>query len=173
VGGCQGRHDRLEQVYIDALKFDDYLLVDYVGPKREHINLYMAYYGSQRKGQSAHSPRSCIPGGGWEIASLTTVPIPLLNATDVPFNANRLVIQRGRERQLVYYWFKQRERLVTNEYAVKALLFWDALTRNRTDGALVRLTAYVDPSENIEAVDRRLSEFARLVENGIVHFVPD
>jgi len=173
VGEFQGRHDRLEQMYIDLLKFDDYLLVDYVGPKREQINLYIAYYASQRKGQSAHSPRSCIPGGGWEIASLTTVPIPALNATDVPFNANRLVIQRGRERQLVYYWFKQRERLVTNEYAVKAVMFWDALTRNRTDGALVRLTTYVDPSENIEAVDRRMSEFARQVENGILPFVPD
>jgi exosortase/archaeosortase family protein len=52
-----------------ALRFDDYLLADYAAPGGGPLTLYMAYYQSQRKGQSAHSPQSCIPGGGWEITS--------------------------------------------------------------------------------------------------------
>lgn len=173
LGAWKGEHDRLEKMYIDFLKFDDYLLADYAIGRSDHVNLYIAYYASQRKGQSAHSPRTCIPGGGWEISKLSTITIPPATAADAPFNVNRLVIQRGRERQLVYYWFKERDRFVTNEYAVKALLFWDALTRNRTDGALIRLTAYVEPNANIEDIDRRMAEFARLVERNIRTFVPD
>lgn len=126
LGEWMGHHDRLEQIYINALKFDDYILVDYFDNEQNPINLYIAYYASQRKGQSAHSPRTCIPAGGWEITSLTTREIPSLETSEPPFKVNRLMIQRNRERQLVYYWFKQREKLVTKEYAVKALLFWDA-----------------------------------------------
>jgi EpsI family protein len=173
LGDWQGQQDRLEKYYVDALKFDDYLLADYVGPKHQQINLYIAYYASQRKGQSAHSPRTCIPGGGWDISSLSTVTIPPATASDRPLRINRLLIQRDRDRQLVYYWFKERDRLLTNEYAVKGFLFWDALTRNRTDGALIRLTSHIDPTENIEAVDHRLTEFARSVADNIQPFIPD
>ena len=62
-----GRTKSLEQVYIDTLKFTDYALIDYSGKDGGLINFYSAYYGSQKKGASAHSPRSCIPGGGWQI----------------------------------------------------------------------------------------------------------
>ena len=66
----QGKPDRLEAIYVDALKFDDYILANYIATSKRPVNLYVAYYASQRKGESAHSPRSCIPGGGWEITSL-------------------------------------------------------------------------------------------------------
>ena len=67
----QGKGDRLDQIYIDALKFDDYIIADYMRHDGRPVNFYVAYYASQRKGESAHSPRTCIPGGGWEITSLT------------------------------------------------------------------------------------------------------
>jgi EpsI family protein len=73
----------------------------------------------------------------------------------------------------VWYWFKQRDRLVTNEYAVKALLFWDALVRQRSDGALIRLTAPLLHGEDETAVDRRLQQFASLVQPMMSAFVPD
>ena len=60
-----------------------------------------------------------------------------------PLAVNRVQIAKGDHRQLVYYWFQQRGRVVTNEYLVKWYLLWDALTKNRTDGALVRLVVNV------------------------------
>ena len=65
-----------------------------------------------------------------------------------PLPVNRVIIGLGDDRQLVYYWFAQRGRMLTNEYLVKWYIFWDALTRNRTDGALVRLTTFVDESDS-------------------------
>ncbi len=79
----------------------------------------------------------------------------------------------GDERLLVYYWFQQRGRMMTNEYLVKWFLFWDALTRNRTDGALVRLTTRVQAGQDIEKADALLSEFARSISGPLQRFIPD
>jgi EpsI family protein len=86
---------------------------------------------------------------------------------------NRLLIKMGDYTQVVYYWFKQRDRNITNEWLVKWFLFWDAMTRNRTDGALVRLTAFVQPGEDLDDADARLVEFATTVVPYLAEYIPD
>jgi EpsI family protein len=136
------------------------------------VNFYVAYYASQRKGESAHSPRSCIPGGGWEIASLTQRDVDGVSVAGQPLRVNRVLIQKGDSKQVVYYWFQQRGRIITNEYLVKWYLFWDALTRNRTDGALVRLVASVGPGQNEQEADAQLSTFAASVSSPLEKYIP-
>lgn len=169
----RGKGDRIEQIYIDTLKFDDYILADFLDAGQRRVNLYVAYYASQRKGESAHSPRSCIPGAGWEIASLTQRTVFGAAVAGQPLKVNRAVIHKGESKQLVYYWFLQRGRVITNEYLVKWYLFWDALTRNRTDGALIRLMTAIEPAEAIEQADRKLSAFARIINPQLEKYVPD
>ena len=173
LGGWQGRVDRLESIFVDALKFDDYLLADYTGPGGARVNLYAAYYGSQRKGASVHSPRTCIPGGGWEIGGLSQRTIEGASINGRPLTVNRAVIRKGESAQLVYYWFQQRGRVMTNEYLVKWYLFQDALNRQRTDGALVRLTTDLPPGSDAVEADRRLAELARLVAPEMERFIPN
>lgn len=173
IESWQGKPGEMERVYIDALKFDDYILADFSDGGRSKINFYAAYYGSQRKGESAHSPRTCIPGGGWQIKELSQVPIEGANRDGKPFLVNRVIIRKGEYAQLVYYWFQQRGRNLTNEYLVKWYLFWDALTRNRTDGALVRLTVFITPDEDLRQVEQRLNNFAQLVVHPLNEYVPD
>jgi EpsI family protein len=83
------------------------------------------------------------------------------------------VIEQGNNKQLVYYWFKQRNRNITNEYAVKWFIFWDALTRRRTDGALVRLITPVFNGEELAVADSRLASFASLMVPILPAYVPD
>ena len=173
IGEWQGKGDRMEQMYIDTLKFDDYIMADFVDGNQQQVNFYVAYYASQQKGESAHSPRTCIPGGGWEITSLTQLDIDGVTVAGQPLRINRTVIQKGDVKQLVYYWFQQRGRVITNEYLVKWFLFWDALTRNRTDGSLVRLTAFVKPGESLEEADKRLAAFARASTPQLSAYVPE
>lgn len=175
----QGRPVALEQVYIETLRFDDYVLADYIRPgEAAVVNFYVAYYGSQRKGASVHSPRTCIPGGGWEVTDLQrtiveTSPPGISPATGTEGLAvNRVIIARGPEKQLVYYWFDQRGRRMTNEYVVKLMLAWDALTRRRTDGALVRVVTTVRPGEDLAAADARLQDFLRAAYPEVRAFIP-
>lgn len=168
----QGIPLSMDKQYVDTLKFDDYLLADFQSPAGS-VNLYVAYYASQKKGQSAHSPKTCLPGGGWEIGSFREVVVADGGSREASFLANRVVIEKGQDKQVVLYWFKQRDRLVTNEYLVKAWLLWDSLTKHRSDGALVRLVAPLRPGEEIAAADERLMHMAALVQPLLSDYVPD
>lgn len=170
--GWTGQSEVLEQIYLDALKLTDYALINYKNDTDNIVNFYTAYYASQRKGQSAHSPRSCIPGGGWRIESLTQVSVPegATGGGDLP--VNRVLISNGNHKQLVYYWFQQRGRTITNEYLVKWFVFWDALTKNRTDGALVRLTIPIAPGKDVDELEKLLKQFARDVRDILPAYVP-
>jgi EpsI family protein len=168
----RGKGDRLETLVLDALKLDDYFIADYHNDAGEQVNLYVAYYASQRKGESVHSPRSCLPGGGWQITGLTQRPIVGVTASGRPLTVNRVEIAKGEYRQLVYYWFQGRGRIITNEYLVKWFLFWDSLIKRRTDGALVRLTSLVAPGMDMDDADRRLEAFAREVAPYLDAYIP-
>jgi EpsI family protein len=134
----------------------------------------VAYYSSQRKGEAIHSPRSCLPGGGWRIKELSSRALSdVLLPDNRPLTVNRAVIQKGEYRQLVYYWFQQRGRNLTDEYVVKWYLFWDALNRNRSDGALVRLVVMVQPGQDLSEGDRQLTAFARAIVSPLGAYIPD
>jgi exosortase D (VPLPA-CTERM-specific) len=173
LGSWIGRRETLETVYLDELMLDDYLLADYVRAQEPPINYYIAWYNSQRAGRSGHSPRSCLPGGGWQIQSLTQRVLPGIRIGRETLRVNRVLIQLGAQRELVYYWFQQRGRVITNEYVVKWYLFWDALIRNRTDGALVRLVVALPPGGATSAADRELAQFAASAAITLASYVPD
>ncbi len=173
VGEWRGRSVAMDQVYLNALRFDDYVLADYRLSDAPAINFYVAYYRSQKKGQSAHSPRTCMPGGGWEIASLRRMEVPGTAPADVALEVNRTVIKKGDAQQVVWYWFQERGRIVTSEYLVKFYLLWDAMTRNRTDGALVRLTTAVQPGESEAQVDGRLASFVKRMRPLLAQHIPN
>jgi exosortase D (VPLPA-CTERM-specific) len=171
LGDWSGRQGKIEDNYLEFLKLDDYLLADFTNGK-DVVNLYSAYYASQRQGESVHSPRSCMPAGGWRITKLEQITIPAEGRAR-GLRVNRALIELGNDRQLVYYWFKQRDRVLTNEYVVKWYIFVDALTRQRTDGALVRLITPLRPGEDADAGDARLQVFARVAEPELRSFLPD
>ena len=173
LNGWLGTSISLEKQYIDALRIDDYLLADYRFGDGQPVNLYAAYYRSQRKGQSAHSPQSCLPGGGWEISSLKSMDLPASSGVVRSLHVNRALIQKDSQKQIVLYWFKQRDRILSNEYLVKLFLFWDALSRGRTDGALVRIASLVGPGETEDIVDQRLLRFVATIEPELPRYVPD
>ena len=172
LGAWQGKRDALDRVYIDALKFTDYVFINYTREAGSApINFYVAYYASQRAGESAHSPRSCIPGGGWKIEGLSIESVTR-PAGAAPLNVNRVQIAMGENRQLVYYWFQQRGRVITNEYLVKWYLLWDALTLNRSDGALVRLSTVIRPGGEWGDGDKALQEFIAGLGDQLDTYVP-
>lgn len=163
LGEWSGPPDHLEQIFLDELKLDDYLIADYRNNHGELVNLHVAYYGDQKTRASVHSPRACLPGGGWEIRDLSKRQLDGLRLNGQPIEVNRVKILNGDRRQLVYYWFPQRGRMLTNEYLVKFYILFDSIKDNRSDGAMVRLITPLAPSDSWEDADERLLGFARLV----------
>ncbi len=169
-GGWQGQRHSLEAQYLDELKLDDYLLADYLGGDGAVANLYVAYYRSQLAGRSVHSPRTCLPGGGWQIESLERVELD--DGLGRPVPVNRAVIARGSAKQLVYYWFEQRGRVLADEYAVKWYLLTDSLGTGRSDGAMVRLMSPIGVSGDELETERSLRRLFAAVRTEIQPFLP-
>jgi EpsI family protein len=99
--------------------------------------------------------------------------LPQIVVNGGPLQVNRTLIELGDQRQLVYYWFQQRGRIINNEFVVKWYLFWDALTRHRTDGAMIRLITPLPVSSSEADADRRLTDFASRVAPMLPRFVPN
>ena len=172
MSGWTGHRGVLDAIYLDTLQLDDYVLADYEDAGGTLINFYSAYYATQHGTRRAHSPRNCIPGGGWTIARMERRLVPIgINGAQLP--VNRAVITLGDQRAIVYYWYQERGRLLTNDNVVKWYLFWDGLTRHRTDGALVRLVAALPPRKSETAVDAQLQGFARVVVPKLSGYVAD
>lgn len=147
-----GQHEKIDKEIVKKLGMTDYLMANYSNNQGAPVNFYVAYYKSQRKGVSPHSPRVCIPGGGWEIAEFKRT-----RAGRHP--VNRVLIKKGDQRQLVYYWFQGHGRVIANEYVNKWYLFLDSMFKNRTDGALVRYSTRIDANEDASSADSRILSF--------------
>ena len=173
IGAWQSQRKSMDVKFINALKFEDYLLSNYF-TKQGALELYIAYYDTQRKGESAHSPRSCLPGAGWRITDRRPVTVEYVDESGVKeINVSRMLVQQGDHRYLMYYWFKQRDRHITNEYLVKWYLFWDGLTRNRTDGALIRVMYPVPKDIDVSRGDEIVRSFLYDALSHLPAYVPD
>jgi exosortase D (VPLPA-CTERM-specific) len=170
LGEWRGNRQSMEQVYLDVLNLGDYLLVDYNDGTGGRINLYVAYNESQSKGKSAHSPSTCLPGGGWLFRESGLVDVTTPDGKKL--TVQRAVMEKTGQLQVSYYWFSQRGRVLHNLYELKLFAFWDALTKQRTDGALVRIICPVGATENIEHAEQRLKAFVRQVVPVLDTYLP-
>lgn len=175
MDGWKGRTSLLDPEIEQVLAADDYLAAIYTKKgERAPIDFYVAYYRDQSEGDGIHSPEVCIPGGGWEMSEIqaTSVDIPV-RGENLTIPVNRAIIQKGLDRQLVYYWFEQRGRRMTSEYAIKYYSILDKFNRGRADGALVRVITPITPGEPEADADARLSRFLEVGFPRLGQFVPE
>ena len=166
------RRQRMAQQFLDVLDLSEYVIMDYQNNDGKKINFYVAYYESQRKGESIHTPATCLPGGGWTFDQSGTVKITGVPGKHGTYEVNRAVMQFGNYRQITYYWFPARGRILNNAYQLKIYNFWDALTKQRTDGALVRLITRVYDGEKLVDAEKRLQNFVRDVAPVLDEYLP-
>jgi len=169
LGQWKGHKALLDPATERALGLDDYILSDYSPLSGRPVNFYVAYYSSQRNGYAPHSPAVCIPGDGWLITHLEEREY---RGSGANFPYNRAIIEKGNTKQLVYYWFDERGRKVANEYLAKIYLLADAITKNRTDGSLIRLITEVSPTETEQDADRRLQSFMQVALPTLSAYLP-
>jgi EpsI family protein len=156
IGEWTGRESTpLADDIVATLGVDDYVNRRYARAGAVPLGLYVGHYDSQRQGDTIHSPQNCLPGAGWRPVASRTVDVPAGGRT---LRVNEYVIQKGLDRQVVFYWYQGRGRVVANEYANKALLMLDAARLNRTNGGLVRVIAPV--ISTTDAAMEELTAFA-------------
>ena len=106
------------------------------------MNLFIAFYEQERAGESMHSPKYCLGGGGWEMVDSGMVPVGFDGRT---VRINNYVLYKGGEHSRILYWYQGRRRVVADEYFTKMYLVWDALRHGETSGSIVRITLGEQP----------------------------
>jgi EpsI family protein len=170
IGLWQGKELGLDTTVVQLLGVSDYTMRIYHQPARPPVWVYVGYYRSQRQGETIHSPKHCYPGSGWHTLSSDVVALDIPLSTHGSVRVNRYLIAKGLEKNLVFYWYHERGRIVASEYPAKLYLMLDAMTRHRTDGALVRVSSVV--SDSVSATEQALVEFIQQLFPLLTAYVP-
>jgi EpsI family protein len=173
LGPWSGTDVRIPQEILDILGAGDFLLRVYRSPdvpQQPYVDLFLAYFPSQRNGDTIHSPKNCLPGAGWSPVESERVNLSLPGHAAFP--ANRYVIAKGEDRMLVLYWYWAHDRAVASEYWAKFYLVTDSMRLNRSDGSLIRITTPLRPGERPDAAQQRLESLAGNLIPIVNRYVP-
>ncbi|MFZ5980560.1 MAG: exosortase C-terminal domain/associated protein EpsI [Candidatus Zixiibacteriota bacterium] len=155
--GYRGGEERFAEDSYDILKADTTTLRHYYDSLDNQYWLFIAYFSSQKYGSQIHSPKHCLPGGGWKIMSLE--PFELKTGNGPSKTINRLLIAENDRRQLMLYWFETRGGTIRNEFALKWDLMRNSLLLRPTDAAIVRLTIPFKSGVDFDTATRLGLEF--------------
>ena len=174
IGDWSGSMSGLDPDTLRVLAANDYVNATYTAPgEAAPVNFFSAWYLKQTEGTGIHSPAVCLPVGGWEVSAIEPVQVSIPGTVYGNFTVNRAVIQKGVSKQLVYYWFEQRGRRMTNDYLVKASVVWDSLILGRSDGALVRFVTAINPDETEDQAAARMQRFMATLLPKLPRFIPE
>jgi len=170
----------MDDEIIANLGVTDYLLCNFENPEFSSIvGVYLGYHASQVREEGGgpgvntiHPPAHCLPGSGWDIIDNRLVELDFPGLPQAPTTVRRLVIARGDDRQLTYYWYQSRGRVVSQDWKKILYVGFDRAVRNRTDGSLVRFTIPVRHG-NIEVAEASFLQLASAVMPLLPDYIPD
>jgi EpsI family protein len=171
VGAWRGSDVQIPKEVLESLGKGDFLQRRYWRSETEPpIDLFLAFFPTQRSGATVHSPQHCLPGSGWSPVEHGLMQLP--GPGGETLRVNRYIVARGANRDLVLYWYQSHGRVVASEYWGKFYLVADAIRMNRTDGGLVRIATPVGLNEDIPEAQQRAVIFAEAIIPKLDAYIP-
>jgi len=137
IGDWNSRDLPVSERTYDILETKDIITREYSNSRGDRVFLSVVFARSNRK--VAHPPEVCFAGGGWSRIDRDAHSI-LIN--DKPLRFNRLVLQRGTERQIAMYLYKSGKRLTNNFYAQQLNIILNGMLHRNVSSALIRVSSY-------------------------------
>ncbi|TMA30985.1 MAG: EpsI family protein [Deltaproteobacteria bacterium] len=150
----------LQRAYYDSAYYDS--------AGASPVWLYIGYYGTARGGRPEHIPRGCYTGAGWDIESARVI--------DAGDGSGRRMteyrVARNGDRQLVHYWYRSSRRTgMVGGVDQRLDQILGRLLQGRADGALIRLSTTLGPSDESQA-RARLFALGRELEGQLAQHWP-
>ena len=166
--GWIGKEQPFTEQILDKLRVTDYLSREYLRDG-QRVSLYVGYYGAQREGAQIHSPKHCLPGGGWQKLSEQTGTATVPEYGPVSFV--KAVYQKGDARELFVYWYRMKDESITSDFGLKLRMILNSLRYRRNDAAFIRLSAPVAADDNRaqEQISSFMGDFLPLLNR----YLPD
>jgi EpsI family protein len=160
----------IDKETLDILKADDTMTRTYVSPEGA-ANLFIAYFKTQRQGQSPHSPKNCLPGSGWQQEQTGRIDVAIPGDSAGPININRYVVSKGEAQSMVLYWYQSQGRVIADEFAAKFYLVSDSIRHHRSDTSLVRVVVPIQPGR-VQQAEKVGVDFVKAFYPAVKAYLP-
>ena len=171
IGSWRGRESaQFSDAILKQLRPTDYLMRRYQSAAGQDVWLYVGYWETQREGAQIHSPKNCLPGGGWQPLEASVIPVAVNGEAD-PIPVTRYVLQKGADQLLVAYWFRAQGEPVANELEAKIALLRNSIFRHRSEAAIVRISTPV--RGDVGTIWPSLVEYIREIYPRLDDLLPD
>jgi EpsI family protein len=170
----------LDEETLAVLGKGDFLNRIYMAPRdagagnpmdRAEIGLWIAYFPTQRSGQSIHSPQNCLPGAGWTFQQSGVTAFT--DATGKEYRVGEYLITNGSVTEEALYWYQLHGESIASDYTAKLYTLADSIRYSRTDEALVRIMTTVIPGEDRAEARNRVIGFAKQISPLLPAYVPN
>lgn len=130
--------------------------------------VYVGYYGTRSGGTPEHTPDICYPAQGWAILDSARRHVGGRDG----FDLRELIVEKNGERRIVHFWYRTGDRSgMTSVTELRFNLFWNRITQDRGDGALIRLSIPVTFGD-VEAARVQLYGMDSAVDPAVAEFWP-
>lgn len=170
AGGFTGDERRFSDESYEILQADTSTLRLYTDDNETAVWLFVGYFASQKYGSQIHSPKHCLPGGGWRIASIEPYDLKIDGAGTR--RVNRLIIADRDQVDLMFYWYETRGGAIRSEFGLKWDLMMNSLRLRPTDAAIVRINLPLRNYEDVDAGTARALNFLRVYLPSIEKALP-
>lgn len=150
---------RFEEYAYEVLQADTSTLRMYQEQTGDLYWLFVAYFSSQKYGSQIHSPKHCLPGGGYKIISIEPYDVELTDGRTITIN--RLKIANPRRAELMLYWYETRSGVISNEFGLKIDLMRNSIMLLPTDAAICRVTIPVSLDADFDTASEKATQFIR------------
>lgn len=151
------RQTRFNPQVLEKLKPTDYLYRIYKDNLDNRVRLYIGYHSGGPDSGQIHSPKHCLPGGGWfELSEeKRTIRVP---GQEMPII--QAVYQKDDRKELFLYFFQVKGKILSNEYSLKIAEIFNSILYNRRDAAFIRISVEFENNHDDAAntADRFLAE---------------
>jgi len=132
---------------------DDELVRVYRNASADRVDLYIGYYHRQEDGKELTGEASTALAAASSDVTLTT--------ESGPVGIREIVRTKAAGRRGVLFWYEVNGRIVSDSYHLKGYTILDAITRRRTNGAVVMVAWSGAAGAKADAARERAMQFAR------------
>jgi EpsI family protein len=172
INEWHAQHDvPIDEDTVNLLKADDLLNRVYSSPNAPvSVSLFMAFFKTQRYGQSPHTPKNCLPANGYQevLNTKINVDVPSWNG---PIHINEYVVEHGLDKSMALYWYQSHNRVIASEYLAKIYLVLDAMRYHRSDTSIVRVVVPIIQND-MDGATRLGTAFIRALFPHVVKQLP-
>lgn len=159
-GEYRGARREIDADTIKASGADLHNAAIYTDRSGNAFDLYVG--GSISNQENFHAPSYCMPAAGWEVLEQTTVPFSVYADADPSARMRRLLLQRGSQQMIVYFWFQAGGRVADHEWTVRYYRFLDLLADQPLRPTLI-VTVYTAVRRDVVQTEEAIASFMQAI----------